>query len=165
MLESKQKGIITELQCLTYFSQYGFNVCIPYGENSKYDFIIDVNHHLLRIQVKTCNGFLNSDGQLAGIEFFSKSTHSNTNKTVTKYYTSEDIDYFATFWEDNVYLVPVNECSSKKRLWFVKPKGNNSNSCIAKNYTLEKQLLQYCENFEFLKRQDNLTKTFSIIKK
>ena len=31
MLESKQKGILTELQCITAFNQLGYHVSIPYG--------------------------------------------------------------------------------------------------------------------------------------
>ena len=37
-LTSKQKGNLTELQCLTAFVAEGCGVSIPYGDNSKYDF-------------------------------------------------------------------------------------------------------------------------------
>ena len=53
MVEKKQKGNLTELQCITAFYEIGYSVSIPYGENSRYDFIADVNGHLIRIQVKT----------------------------------------------------------------------------------------------------------------
>ena len=53
MLENKQKGIITELECITAFNKLGYKVSIPYGEDSRYDFIADINGKLIRVQVKT----------------------------------------------------------------------------------------------------------------
>ena len=52
-LTSKQKGNLTELQCITAFYENGYAVSIPYGENSRYDFIADIYGKLIRIQVKT----------------------------------------------------------------------------------------------------------------
>ncbi len=48
-LSSKEKGNLTELQCLTAFYELGYKACIPYGEDSRYDFILDVDGILLRI--------------------------------------------------------------------------------------------------------------------
>ena len=55
MNEQKIKGLITELQCQTYFTQRGFNVSIPLNEDCRYDMIVDFNGILSRIQVKTCS--------------------------------------------------------------------------------------------------------------
>ena len=52
-LTSKQKGNLTELQCITYLYQLGYKCSIPYGENSRYDFIVDIDGILIRVQVKT----------------------------------------------------------------------------------------------------------------
>ena len=52
-LTAKEKGNLTELQCMTEFYKSGYKVSIPYGENSRYDMILDVNGHLLKIQCKT----------------------------------------------------------------------------------------------------------------
>lgn len=162
MLESKQKGIITELQCLTIFSKYGFNVSVPYGENSRYDFIVDINNHLLRIQVKTCHGFENLEGELVGIEFTTKSTRINSSGIVNKAYNLDEIDYFATVWGEKCYIVPVEECSSTKKLWFKTPKNNKKNCCMAEDYILEKQLADYSDNFEYLTRESNFN--YKIVK-
>ena len=40
-LSSKEKGNLTELQCLTAIYELGYKASIPYGENSRYDFILD----------------------------------------------------------------------------------------------------------------------------
>ena len=133
MLEKKQKGILTELQCLEAFSQYGFNVSIPYGENSRYDFIADINGHLLRIQVKTSHGFVNEDNIIQSFEFSTRSTRVNANGTYSHGYNLDEIDYFATYWDKQVYLVPVSECSADKTLHLKKEKVR-SNFAYAEDY-------------------------------
>ena len=37
MNEQKIKGLTTELQCQTYFTQKGYNVSVPLGEDCRYD--------------------------------------------------------------------------------------------------------------------------------
>lgn len=53
MLSTKAQGAQTELQCLTYLHGLGYDVSIPWGDNARYDFVLDVNHKLYKIQVKT----------------------------------------------------------------------------------------------------------------
>lgn len=36
-------GNITELKCMTAFIELGYECSIPYGNNAKYDFVVDVN--------------------------------------------------------------------------------------------------------------------------
>ena len=33
-------------------------------------------------------------------------------------YTKDEIDFFATYWENQCYLIPVECCSTEKTLWF-----------------------------------------------
>ena len=48
-LSTKKKGNLTEMQCMAAFMAQNCNVNIPYGDNSKYDFIADVDGRLLKI--------------------------------------------------------------------------------------------------------------------
>lgn len=159
MLETKQKGIITELKCITAFNQLGLKVSIPYGENSRYDFIVDINGHLVRVQAKTSSGVLNEKDELAGIKFACRSTRVSTQGNFHRKYTKNEIDYFCTFWDDTCYVVPVEECSTDKTLRFFYPSnGQKSIISLAEDYTIEKQWSKYLpedENFERLK--DNLS--------
>lgn len=41
-LTPKQKGNLTELKCISAFYELGYQCSIPYGENSRYDFIADI---------------------------------------------------------------------------------------------------------------------------
>lgn len=154
MLESKQKGIVTELECLTEFNKRGFKVSIPYGENSRYDFIVDVNNHLFRVQAKTSSGILNNKEEIVGIKFPCKSTRVSAQGAFQRKYTKEEIDFFCTFWDNQCYVIPVEECSNEKTLRFTYPEnGQKTNINLAKNYTIEKQWNQYLsqdfKNFEF----------------
>lgn len=73
-LNSKQKGILTETQCLAEFSKLGLTVSIPYGDSARYDFILDYNNKLYRIQCKTSNKI--DDGVYT---FSCRSTTGNTS--------------------------------------------------------------------------------------
>ena len=53
MLNTHFLGKITELQVAEAFLQRGFQVCQPLVSDSRYDFIVDINGRLLKIQVKT----------------------------------------------------------------------------------------------------------------
>lgn len=136
-LTSKQKGNLTELQCITAFYKLGYTVSIPYGENSRYDFIADINGKLLRVQVKTSTARDNGDL----IEFSCRSTRVNTQGNFSRTYTKEEIDYFCTYYDNKCYLVPVTECSSSKKLRFNSTKnGQKVGINLAEDYELEKQL-------------------------
>ena len=60
MDNTKHLGSLTELQCITYLFGLGYDISIPYGDNSSYDFILDVNGKLLKLQCKTSR--LKEDG-------------------------------------------------------------------------------------------------------
>lgn len=136
-LSSKQKGNLTELQCITAFYELGYAVSIPYGENSRYDFIADVDGKLLKIQVKTSS--VKDDGSV--IEFSCRSTRVNSQGPISRTYTKEEIDYFCTYYQNQCYLIPIEECSKSKKLRFEPPKsGQKVGINFASDYELEKQL-------------------------
>ena len=138
-LSTKAKGNLTELQCITAFYQLGYQVSIPYGENSRYDFIADVNGKLIRVQVKTSSIKQDTKG---AISFATASTRINSTKNITHRYTKDEIDYFATFWDNKCYLIPVEETAGReKTLRFIPPaNGQIKGITFAKDYELEVQL-------------------------
>lgn len=140
MVEKKQKGNLTELQCIAAFYEIGYSVSIPYGENSRYDFIADVDGHLIRVQVKSSS--TKDDGK--SYTFSCRSSRTNGKRTITKRYTKLEIDYFATFINGRCYIVPVEECSNSKCLRFVKTNNNQQEYVnFEENYRLEKQIEIY----------------------
>lgn len=140
-LDTKKKGNLTEMQCMSAFMAQGCGVSIPFGDNSKYDFIADVDGHLLKIQVKTAS--LKDDN---AIKFSCRSTHVNCTGIKNIRYSANDIDYFATYWDNKCYLVPVEECSVEKTLRFAPPKnGQTKGITFAKDYLLNIQLAKIKE--------------------
>lgn len=137
-LTSKQKGNLTELQCLTAFYEQGCHVSIPFGENSRYDMIADVNGKLIKVQVKT-SSVKNND--FNAIEFSCRSSYTNSTGVKNVRYNADEIDYFATYWEGKCYLIPISECSVTKTLRFA-PTKSGQRACIsfAEDYELSKQL-------------------------
>lgn len=137
-LTSKQRGNLTELQVITYLYSLGYQCSLPYGENSRYDLIADINGRLIRIQVKTSSVKNNNPDAFA---FSCRSTHINSQGVVNKRYTDQEIDYFATFWLGQCYLIPVKECSIEKILRLRYPSsGQKVGISLASDYTAEQQL-------------------------
>lgn len=97
------QGKVTELQVANSFLNKGYQVCQPLVSDSRYDFIIDTNGKLYKIQVKTCH--LGGDDEY--LEFATSSSHTNTQRTVNHSYNKDEIDYFATYYNNQCYLVPV----------------------------------------------------------
>lgn len=53
-MNNKDKGNIGESRVITFALQRGYDVLIPFGDNLKYDIVIDRNGKFERIQVKYC---------------------------------------------------------------------------------------------------------------
>ena len=119
-------GNTNEMQCMLKFMELGYECSIPYGNGAKYDFIVDVDGKLLRIQCKSSKRVKSKakskEGEYDDAFVFSTTcTTTNTKKTIVHTYDETQIDYFATSFEGRVYLVPVSECSSAKTLRFSPP--------------------------------------------
>lgn len=103
---SKELGEIGELEFLLKASKLGLAVSKPYGDNRKYDFIVDNKTQLLKIQVKasTCD-----DGQ--GFGFC-----ASHGAKVKKKYSPADVDFLACFIEPlgMWYIIPCSELNVVK---------------------------------------------------
>lgn len=135
-LNSKHRGALTELQVMTYLFELGYQISIPYGDNARYDFILDVNNTLYKIQVKSAN--LESEGVY---KIDCSRMRFNRGENVRKHYTSEEVDFFATMVDNKCYLIPQSEVSDSKRLRFIPPKnGQIKGITFAKDYEAEIQI-------------------------
>lgn len=133
---TNQKGLITELEVALYFIKLGYSVSQPLNVDSKYDLIIDTNQHLLRVQIKTSH--LDSPNKIV-FNCRSITGRKENGELKTKYYSANEIDYFATMWEHQCYLIPVNECSARKALHLSKDV-LRSNYSYAEDYKAEEVL-------------------------
>ena len=100
-LNSHFKGEITEQQVAIEFLKLGYLVSKPLVQSSRYDFIVDINHKLYKIQVKT--GTLKED---AYVEFATSTSHTNTKGTLNLSYSADDVDFFVTMYVNECSLVP-----------------------------------------------------------
>ena len=137
MLNSKQKGNVTEIETMLYFLERGYTVSKPYGDCEKYDLIIDINEKLYKIQCKTS---LSKDNGKS----FSFSTRTNTRKdgkTVHYFYSKNEIDFFATSFNKKIYLIPLEECHSGKILRLEDAANNQEKNIVfASDYEADKIL-------------------------
>lgn len=140
MLNTHFQGEITELEVAESFLRLGYQVCKPLVSDSRYDFIVDINHQLYKIQVKTSS--LSEDKDY--IEFKTQSTHTNTQKTVYHSYSAEDVDYFATIYNHQCYLVPIEKIGSRSFRLRLKPTKNGQikNINFAENFKLENTFIK-----------------------
>lgn len=156
---TKSKGNIVELQCMSAFMELGYNCSIPYGDGAKYDFIVDYNGELLRIQCKSStHPIRNGIKDTEAFHFSTVSQTTNTTKTTRHTYSSEQIDYFATWFNGNVYVVPVEECSTNKTLRFSPPNNGNNNYNKAEDYLISKRFISL-----YPIEEESLTKEFKCI--
>lgn len=131
-------GNINELKCLTAIMQLGYDCSIPYGNGSKYDFIADINGELLRFQCKS-SSFVNDRGVIKkdAFKFSTVCQTTNTKETIRHTYSSDQIDYFITCFQDKIYVIPVEECSTIKTLRFNPPNNGCKTWNKAEDYLLE----------------------------
>lgn len=134
MLSSHFIGEITEQQVAIEFLKQEILVSKPLVQSSRYDFIIDVNKKLYKVQVKT--GTLKENSYL---HFATSTSHTNTQGTKNLSYDASDVDFFATIYEGQCYLIPYNLCGKREqRLRFVPTKnGQTQGVLFAKDFKME----------------------------
>lgn len=134
MLNSHFIGEITEQQVVLAFLQQGILLSKPLVQSSRYDFIADINNHLYKIQVKT-----GTFKENAYLEFATSTSHTNTQGTLNISYTANDVDYFATVYEDQCYLIPYELCGKRaQRIRFVPTKNKQTQGILfAQDFKLE----------------------------
>lgn len=131
-------GITTELIVAQKFIEKGYIVSIPYGNNSRYDMIVDTDKDCYRIQVKHAS--INDNGS------YTVNTSNTVNKAsgnLRKYYTKNDIDFIVTVIEDQLVVIPVEmvEHSQSKVFRTVLPQyGTKSNCNLIEDFSVERYI-------------------------
>ena len=138
--ETQIKGLTTELKCMEKFIEYGFIVSIPYGNNSRYDLLLDGgNGKYIRIQCKTAH--LNENGSYT---INTANSVSTMTKRTVKHYDSTQIDFIASIIEEQLVIIPVNLISNSKSKIFRTelPKFGAKSSCnLIQDFAVEKYIL------------------------
>lgn len=131
-MNTKQIGDITETKILSDLIEKGYYVSIPYGDNYRYDFIVDRDDgKLLRVQCKT--------GRYRdGVIKFSCCSSSNHRKNGKRKSYTGDVDWFAIY------------CPETKCCYYIKVKNCPTRNCslrIKDFSTIRKYKTRWAENF------------------
>ena len=59
MPNTKQTGDVTEARIIAVLIEAGYSVSIPFGDNDRYDLVLDTGNKLRRVQCKT--GWIEGD--------------------------------------------------------------------------------------------------------
>ncbi|SRR6266851_80172 len=112
----KAKGEKTEAILIAEFVKRDFKVLLPFGDNLRYDLVLDTPAGFKRVQCKT--GRLRN----GSIHFSVKSVRSNTKGCWSTNYHG-DIDFFAVYCPENqqAYVVPIDRVGTSQRTLRVEP--------------------------------------------
>lgn len=131
---TKSIGDITEAVVLAEFLSAGFPVLLPFGDNRRYDMVVEIDRRFLRVQCKTAHRC--ADG--ACIRFNARSTNRRTGAG-TSY--RDEADLFAVYspYTRQVYVLPVDDVGEVGVWLRLVPVRNNQQLKVrlAEDYTLK----------------------------
>lgn len=138
--DNKSVGERSQAMILARLSEVGYAVLIPFGENHRYDLVIeDADRQFWRIQCKT--GRLDSNQEY--IEFNAASNYYHHRKEGTtwgKRAYHGQVDFFAVYCPNSkeVYFIPINQVTTNKMRLRLLPTRNNQEMHVqwAKDYKL-----------------------------
>ncbi|WP_440772023.1 group I intron-associated PD-(D/E)XK endonuclease [Natronorubrum sp. DTA28] len=110
MRNSKQVGDETESRALTKLLECGYSVSIPFGDNDRYDLVVDDGGDLYRVQCKT--GWPNKT------ETMRFNTHSQTTRDGSYHEETYhgEVDAFLVYYpkNDTFYWIDTADATGQK---------------------------------------------------
>lgn len=107
---TKDRGDETEAKIIHEMISHGYSVSIPFGDNDKYDLIVDDTANLYRVQCKT--GWQNKERTMRF------NTHSQTTKNGSYHEDTYHgtIDAFVVRYPENgkLYWIDVDDATEQK---------------------------------------------------
>lgn len=136
-MNTKQIGSINELKVMAELLRFG-EVSIPYGNNARYDCVLEYNGRFLKIQIKTARKI---DNNRFTVPF--ANTRSNKNGNVRKVYTTTEVDYIATYYDGYVYLFEPKNHTNMITISYEYPKnGLKQTINLASDYLVDNILVE-----------------------
>lgn len=123
-MNTKDIGNICEAMAIAKLIEKGFAVLMPFGDNQRYDLVLETAGLFYTVQVKSGN-FKNGV-----IVFRSCSSYAHRGKGSKDY--KGEIDFFAVYvrCSEELYLVPVEEVGSTIVYLRVEKPKNNQNKKV-----------------------------------
>ncbi len=106
MEHPKDKGDRSTLAIMAALREAGFAISVPFGENTRYDLVVDDGVRLFRVQCKTGHLF---KGAVRFPTCSCYGHHRNPSAAARDYHGQ--VDYFAVYCVETavVYLVPIDD--------------------------------------------------------
>ena len=112
-MKSKEKGDLALGQAIAYYTKQGCEILLPIGDKKKYDFVIDRNGNLFKVQVKY-SGFKDSGGFAVPLKVMGGNRSSGNN---CKKYKKGDFDIFFVYTSDGTtYEIPYDVLEGKSSI-------------------------------------------------
>ena len=104
----KRRGEAAEAAFLARATHLGFTVLIPWGDSDRYDSVVELNHGLLRVQVKSATLYAENRYRV------------KTTGASGRVYTSREIDFFVGhIVPENIwYIIPIQAIGHRKGVRF-----------------------------------------------
>jgi hypothetical protein len=135
MVDTKAAGDITEAVVLAEFLKAGFPVLVPFGDNRRYDLVVEVGERFWRVQCKTASLTSDRCGGEGCIRFKARSGVHESRP-----YRGQ-ADLFGAYSPDTgqVYVLAVDEVPETDVWLRLTPARNNNQYGIrlAEDHTLE----------------------------
>jgi hypothetical protein len=154
MEHPKDIGDRTTLTVMLALREVGFAVLVPFGENTRYDLVIDDGAKIARVQCKT--GRLRKGAVLWSM--CSNYGHQKNPRVVHRDYQGE-VDYFGVFCPETqgVYLIPLADVPMLRQGSLrVMPPKNNQQKFIrgARQYEIGRVGIHASDSFRELRSVD-----------
>ncbi len=106
-MNRKRRGELSELAFLYKATSLGFNVCKPYGDSCRFDFLVEHHGRVSKVQVKSTAQLFPSGGYYLNAQ--------RRMKGGTFPYLPGEIDFFAAHVvpHDTWYIIPLSAIGSK----------------------------------------------------
>ena len=115
----KRLGEAAEAAFLARATALGFSVCVPWGDSNRYDSVVELNHGLLRVQVKSATMYSENRYRV------------KTTGASGKVYTSKEIDFFVGYVvpENIWYIIPIQAWATAKTSASIPPPAASPAPC------------------------------------
>ena len=123
-LQPKQKGNYVELAVALEALKRNIKVSMPYGDNSDYDQIWDIDGRLYKVQVKYAATLSNGSYRVSMQHSIYKNGKMGPHK-----YTPQNVDIFATIIDGKCCIIPIEKSLSIMTFRMIEP-GNRQQTGI-----------------------------------
>ena len=135
-MNSKSKGNLGEIKVASEFIKWGCTVSFPFGDNARYDLIIDDGKELKKVQVKYSD--YKTENNSWKCQCVSSTNHT-TNKNLHGY--EKDVDIIAFYLPDidTCLMFNISEIKGRTNITIrdTPPLNNQSNVIYVKDHTFD----------------------------